>query len=741
MAKSASLEPNPKRDALRKEAEKWLERIRDAEKEEAAWIDDANKAVSIYTGEGGRTGEATRGEEAPFDFNILYANVETIVPAIINSPPAPDIRRRWGQDDPVARDLAEVIERAIRVQVDDGRLQTEMEAMAQDGFLAGRGLIRLRFKSDFEKSEDLDDLKEAEEKDEPSGAKGDDADDKEDVATDSPPTDNERTVNERICFEAVSWRDLRRGKAKRWDDVPWIAFRHCIYSEDYDDFADKELLDAQINPDKSNEVDAEDERTVWEVWDKRSKRVKFIRETGVKIIKDIADPLKLTRFFPIHEPVQAITLNGRLTPVNPFSIYRKLADELDKTTRRIRVITEQLKLKGWYAGESSNLQTLLNAEDNEFVPIADPEMWAANGGLQGAILFWPVEKLVAVLAQLFQVREQTKQAIYEITGISDIIRGASRSSETATAQNIKSQWGSLRIQTMQRMMERAARDLFVMMSEIIPTKFSPETLQRITGIQIVPSEEDQTATPQPQQPMPPQIPPGAPPEMAQQAQAQFEQAQQQFTQQMQEWQQAEQARQDKLQRLAALQEMMKEPVSSYYRIDVESDSTVKADLTRQKAEATGFLQASSQFFAAVGPLVQQGAIPAKTAVEIYSSFARLYNLGKSVEDALDELLVQAREGQGSQGQPEQPQEPTEEQKAAQEAAKAEMEAKLKQEQAKAARYEAEAQTAQVDQAVKQADLGVKRNSLSLSEMDVVLKRAQLGSLGLLPPMGGQPQPM
>ena len=55
------------------------------------------------------------------------------------------------------------------------------------------------------------------------------------------------------------------------------------------------------------------------------------------------------------------------------------------------------------------------------------------------------ETAAAVLNFLYQQREQSKQAIYEITGISDIVRGASHSSETATAQQIKTEWGSLRI--------------------------------------------------------------------------------------------------------------------------------------------------------------------------------------------------------------------------------------------------------------------------------------------------------
>ncbi|TIN08558.1 MAG: hypothetical protein E5Y51_30235, partial [Mesorhizobium sp.] len=79
-------------EALRKEGSKWLARVEAAGKLEKQWMDDAEKAVKAYTGEtksDDLSTSATLGNT--YDFNILFANVETIVPAIINSPPAPDI--------------------------------------------------------------------------------------------------------------------------------------------------------------------------------------------------------------------------------------------------------------------------------------------------------------------------------------------------------------------------------------------------------------------------------------------------------------------------------------------------------------------------------------------------------------------------------------------------------------------------------------------------------------------------
>ncbi|MCA0000952.1 MULTISPECIES: hypothetical protein [unclassified Mesorhizobium] len=617
--------------ALRKTGKKWLDKIQAAGKAEKHWLDCAAIAVKAYTSEGNLvdTDEATG---AAYDFNILYANVETIVPAVINSAPMPDIRRRFGADDPVARDFAQIIERSIRIQVDDSKLQVEMEAMAQDAFLAGRGVIRLRFMSDIVGGETTDDeLRDLAEAD--GVVDGTEDDEQDDASADAAatPASPERSENERLRFEAVSWKDYRHGPSKRWDDRPWDAFRHSIACDDYEDFIDGDLVASQ-QADGDTDQEADTDYDVWEVWDKKSRTVLFVSVRDGKVLKKVPDPLGLSNFFPIATPVQPIEVNGRLMPVNPFSIYRRLADELDTTTKRIQIITKQLKVKGWYAISPADIQNVLDADDNEFVPIADAEIWAAKGGLQNAVLFWPVEKLIVVLSQLYGVRDQSKQAIYEITGISDIVRGASKATETLGAQQLKSQWGSLRIQKMQRNIERAARDLFVMMSEIIPAKFSPETLQKMTDIQILPTQQDLTPVPVPPPPPPPA--PGQPPMAPEQMQ--------QLQQQAMQAQEAEKARQAKLQHLNQLQALMQDHANAYFRIDVESDSTIQADLTRQKAEATGFMQAASQYFQAVGPLVQQGALPMELAMEIFGSFSRLFNLGKSVEDVVDELVQMAK---------------------------------------------------------------------------------------------------
>ncbi len=556
---------------LREMGQKWLEKIRAAEKRDESWKKDAEAASKAFLND-----NESDDSGKVYDFNILHSNVETIAPAVYNSTPIPDVRERFrtGDDNPesaISRLVAQVIERAIMVQIDDGALDSEMEFAVQDALVAGRGIIRLRFDAD-----------EMEIPGEPVI----------DPMTGAPAIDEMgqpmmgepqvQIANERLAFEVVSWRDYREGPARRWEDVPWVAYRHCIPWEEVQGMQDEQIKEALAvggtDTANSEQPSADADTFLWEVWCKETRTVKMIVDHSGEVLSITDDPMGLPQFFCQSKPLQPVTASGRRTPVVPFSVYKKLADELDTISRRIIAITSGLKVRGLIVGDAASLEALAQAGDNTLIPIANLEGLAQTGGLDNAITWWPVEQAVKVLRELYINRETTKNMIYEITGISDIVRGQGKASETATAQEIKSQWGSLRIRKLQRMVERAVREVFVLCSEVISSKFSPETLQQMTGIEI-------------------------PPEAAQ---------------------------------------MLSAPLD-HYRIDVESDSTVRADLSRRKGEMGEFLQGTAAFFSTMAPVVAQAPSMAGPVAEMYAAFARQFSLGKQAEDAIEQMSAMAKQ--------------------------------------------------------------------------------------------------
>jgi hypothetical protein len=79
----------------------------------------------------------------------------------------------------------------------------------------------------------------------------------------------------------------------------------------------------------------------------------------------------------------------------------------------------------------------MESGDNDGVAAESARAYMANGGLEKAIWWMPIEQLAAVLQQLYLARDQAKATIYEITGISDILRGATNPNETLGAQQLK----------------------------------------------------------------------------------------------------------------------------------------------------------------------------------------------------------------------------------------------------------------------------------------------------------------
>jgi hypothetical protein len=562
----------------------WLDAIDASSKEEKDWRTDAQNVLDIYRGD----------DKDETEFNIVYSNVETLLPAIYNSTPVPDVRRRFGDKDKIAKVVADMLERGISYSLDSYDFDNTMRNVLFDSAVPGRGLARVRYIPYM--------------------------------------GEDEQVAYEEATCEYVPWKHFRHGAARVWDEVPWIAFEHFLSRDQLrklnPELADQVQLDCSTKGEDAEGDPAKGDifrrARVWEIWDKDNQEVVFIA-TGYRAeaISRQSDPLGLTGFYPAPRPVQPISTPGKLCPVTPYAAYKTLAEELNSITLRIRKLVRQIRVKAGYASMGADLDALARADDGELVPLENLEAIAAGGGdINKLLAWWPIEPQVKALAQLYVQREQIKQTIYEVTGISDIVRGSTAASETATAQQIKSQWGSLRIQRLQAEVQRFARDLFRLKAEIFATKFDIKNLSMITGIPLLPMAQLQQAQ-----------------QMAQQAQ----QMQQPVPPQIEEALKAAP--------LEQVEQIMKSDLMRSYKIDVESDSTIRADLTRNQEQMSFFVQGTAQYMQAAMGAVQAG-MPVEPLVEIYSAFARNFKLGKQAEDALDRLGEQAREPKPPQPDPE-----------------------------------------------------------------------------------------
>lgn len=622
----------------------WKKAIESASDEEKDWREQsADEAVKAYVGD---------KESSSTSFNIYHSNIETLVPALYNSSPIPDVRRRFNDEDPVASEVSELLERSISFSIDDYDFDDTMKNVVKDMAIVDRGIARVKYEPTLEPMAGPDGV--------PMEGEGG--------------PEMEVTYEEVIC-EHVPWKNFRRGPATSWAKLPWLAFEHYLSRDEIEKMLAKKsgyskAVQAEImgelkfaysaeskgdNSDQSREKPTFGARErVWEIWDKDTKTVIFLsHDYGDYPLAVIEDPLKLKGFFPTPRPAMIIQATDKLTPVTGYSIYCKLIDELNEVTERIARLVKQIRVRGVYAALGDEMKQAIEADDGELIPLSNAEMFATTGGgLDKAISWFPIEPVVVAVKELIIQREQIKQTIYEVTGLSDIVRGATNAAETATAQQIKTQWGSIRIQSHQKEVERYARDLFRLKAEVMCKHFSMDTLMMMTGLDY-PTQEDKANAEQmkkqgeqlfaeyqgmvkraqEQGSPPPQIPP----EVQQQVQ--------------------EMAKiiEDILSKpaLEEIEAMMRNDRVLRYRVDIESDSTVRADLTKNQEQMKAFLEGTAAYASAVGPMVQQHVMPGEVAVEIYSAFARNFRLGKQAEGALDEWSDKIKK----QGIPQQPPDP------------------------------------------------------------------------------------
>jgi hypothetical protein len=234
-------------------------------------------------------------------------------------------------------------------------------------------------------------------------------------------------------------------------------------------------------------------------------------------------------------------------------------------------------------------------EGGSLVPIDKWMGFSEKGGLKGSIDLLPLDTLANALMQCYRAREDIKAQIYEITGISDIIRGQTSASETATAQQIKGQYAGLRLRSMQEEVALFATDLLRLKAQIICTKFQAQTILAYSAADQM-SDADKELVPE------------------------------------------------------ALQLLAVEPLRNF-RIDVAADSLVQIDENQNKQDRLEFLSAFSGFLREAIPAAQGAPQIVPMLVDMMKFGVGAFKGARSIEGSLDRMLDQFKQ---QQAQPQQP---------------------------------------------------------------------------------------
>jgi hypothetical protein len=442
---------------------RWRAEIVLAEKEVDKWRRRARKIVKEFRSE--------RIEVSGIDpamerrFNLFAANVNILQTSLINQTPQPTVNREFKdpQDD-VGRIACWILERAMASYNNRNfKMSNILKQIVQDMLTAGAGSSWHTYYAETEEKQD--------------------------------PTSGlayDEVISESLKDEYVYWEDLFWSPARTYDEVRWLARRTYLTRDQLIKRFGKKIgkeVSLDYSAKKSdNSVETQNklfqQAVVYEIWDKSEKQVIWISKAYDKILDQKDDFLELDDFFPCPRPLMATVSNGRYIPVPDYYYAEDQYRELNEINTRISLLVRACRVAGVYDKASPQIKELLsNAAENTLVPVDQWAAFAERGGMKGAIDWIPLEQIVAVLEQLLKNREDIKNQIYEITGMADIIRGASKATETLGAQKIKAQYASMRIQERQKNVVEYCSAAFDIQVQLMRKHMDIEEISKLAQVQ------------------------------------------------------------------------------------------------------------------------------------------------------------------------------------------------------------------------------------------------------------------
>ena len=574
--------------------QKYLNIIAQYDNEFKKWEGRTTKIVKRY-----RDDNRNQNTNETAKFNILWSNVQTLIPAVYARLPKASVVRRYGDNDPVGRVASNIIERALDFEIEHySDFRSAMRNAVEDRFLGGRGVAWVRYEphvvaqdmpeDGYQVTEDADKETGVGAGNEGStldGTAGMEAEPQEQIEYECAPTDY------------VHWKDFGHSVARTWEEVTqvwrWVYMtRDALIDRFGEEVGSKIPLDAGPESNKQYGQNNRDftRAKICELWDLETEKVYWFSKTSGRIIDERDDPLGLENFFPCAKPLYATMTSDTLVPVADFVLYQDQAVELDILTDRIDGLVKALRIRGVYDASQPALQRLLTEGDNNtLIPVDKWMGFSEKGGLKGSIDILPIDQISNALLQCYRARDEIKGQIYEITGISDIVRGQTAASETATAQQIKGQYAGLRLRSMQEDVALFATALIQLKAQIICSKFQPQTILAYSAAEQM-SEADKQLVPQ------------------------------------------------------AL-ELIKDNVLRTFRIQVAADSLVQIDENQNKRDRVEFLQAMGGFLSQALPMGQQAPELVPMLVDMVKFGMSAYKQATSIEGTIDQAMEQMKQKQ------------------------------------------------------------------------------------------------
>jgi len=384
-------------------------------------------------------------------FDLFWASMEIIKPATYARAPQPAVAPMFADNTPVKNTTAELLERLTASAFDMACIDQTMLSVRDDLAFTNRGIIWVTYEAD---------------------SKG-----------------------QRIVPEHLDRTDFGHEPARKWEEVGYVWRRAWMTKAEMRKRFRRHSGDAyqtaqfEIRREDKNNGSADDSKKagVYEVWHKADNKVYWVTP-GVPVMLDEGEPhLKLRHFFPCPRPAYGTLRRRSLVPIPDFTRYASHLDQINRLTARIYLLLDQVKMKGLIpaGGEiGSTVEQLLRSDDDTLLIPVPSAAFSGAGGATSFVAWMPVVEIAQAIEGLITARTQLFDDFYQLSGISDIMRGATEAQETLGAQQLKSQYGSVRVRQKIDELQRIAADTSRIVAEIAAEKFSKETILAMGQMEI-----------------------------------------------------------------------------------------------------------------------------------------------------------------------------------------------------------------------------------------------------------------
>jgi|SRR5882672_3615988 len=403
-------------------------------------------------------------------YNMFWANIGILKSALYGNPPKPLAKREFQDpDDEVGRVAASMMERLLSTGPNGSGsdMHSAFQQSVEDRLLPGLGQIWLRYDAKI-----ID------------NAVGE--------------VQASEIQDENVCTDYVYWRDFFYSPSRNWAEVSWVAKRVWMTVEAMNKrFGDKAKDVKLVIPKDGKSYDAQTSQAdslkrgeIYEIWCKPTRKIHWVSPDCETFLDEQDDQLYIPGFYPCPRPLVANITTTRFIGRADYTMVQDQYTQLNDINIRLGYLIEACKAVGVYDRTADGVQKMLvDGVENQLIPVDSWAAFAEKGGIKGVIDWLPVDAIAGVIEKLRETRADIVQQIYELTGISDIMRGVTNARETFGAQKLKSQYSSSRLQLYQMQVAEFVSEALNIKAWIISKHFQPETIIKKSLVMYTPDNQ------------------------------------------------------------------------------------------------------------------------------------------------------------------------------------------------------------------------------------------------------------